>query len=91
MRSGSGRASRQNSAVRPSALDAVVAIWHRQKRDIVSCEGDAAAPTLPSEGDILDMSAYDVHSQHDLPLPPVRVQRQRTSVRSLHRDLTDLR
>jgi hypothetical protein len=60
------------------------------KRDIVSCEEDAAAPTL---GDImiLDMFAYDVHSQHDLPLPHVRVQRQRISVRSLHRGLTGLR
>jgi hypothetical protein len=59
-----------------------------KKRDIVSCEEDAAAPTL---GDILDMFAYDVHSQHDLPLPPVQVQRQRISVQSLHRGLTGLR
>jgi hypothetical protein len=60
----------------------------QKKRDIVSCEEDAAAPTL---GDILDMFAYDVHSQHDLPLPPVQVQRQRISVQSLHRGITGLR
>jgi hypothetical protein len=50
--------SRRNSAVRPSTLDAAVAVRDRQKKRY-RYEEDAAAPTLPSEGDVLDMIAYD--------------------------------
>lgn len=44
--------------MRPSTLDAAVAVRDRQKKSY-RYEEDAAAPTLPSEGDVLDMIAYD--------------------------------
>ena len=50
--------SRRNSAVRPSTLDAAVAVRDRQKKSY-RYEDDAAAPTLPSEGGVLDMIAND--------------------------------